>query len=79
MSSKTKRMIREAVMGIAVPLFVSILIGVFVWYTNTVANAEQDRARSEKIEAVEINQESMKAKIDKIAEDVSYIRGLLSR
>lgn len=78
MTSATKKTMRELTLSIVAPLFVSICIGVFVWYTNAIASAEQDKARDNKITAVETNQAAMGSKIDKIADDVAFIRGQLS-
>ena len=77
MKPKDKELARGIVGSIVAPLFVSIAIGVFVWYTNTVAKAEQDRTRDEKIDALRATEAVTLQKLNQIAEDVAFIRGHL--
>lgn len=90
MSPTSKKTFRDITVGVVAPLTVSIVIGVFVWYSNSVAAAEHDKAQDEKIQSLRTDfstyhsetLDALKthdAKLNKIGGDVDYIRGFLDK
>jgi hypothetical protein len=90
MSPTNKKNFRDIVLSIVAPLTVSIVIGVFVWYTNDVTAAEHNKNQDEKIVSLRSDfstyhtetLDKLKlhdAKLDDIAKNVDYIRGLLDK
>lgn len=88
MTKKTKSVVVGFALSVLAPLMVSILIAGAAWYTNSVAQAEQDKARDERIQGVKADLvlyrtetnaklDAQDTKVNKILEDVGYIRGLM--
>jgi len=60
-------------------LIVSIIVGFVGVYNASITNAAENKSRDERIAALERSREIDSEKIDKIREDVAYIRGNLFR
>jgi hypothetical protein len=79
MTKATKDLLMGLAGSVLAPVFVSIAIGVFVWYNNQVAMAEQNRSRDEKIVSLQASEIKTLQKLNQIAEDVAFIRGQLTK
>lgn len=79
MTRVTKKRLGEIVLNAGSGLACSFVLWLLAMNNLSVTRAAEDKARDSKIGAVEANQATMGEKIDKIAEDVAFIRGKLSK
>ena len=74
-----KSVLSLVVMPAASALIVSLAVGFISMYNSSIARAAEDKSRDGRIELLERNQANMTEKLDRIGEDVAFIRGKIGR
>ena len=78
MTAKTKSVLTGFLLSVAAPLFVSIVVAVGAMMSGALAKANRVEGVESRIDRLEAGDSVLISKLEKIAEDVSFIRGKLS-